>query len=225
MAARTIRIYLDYISPNAYLAWHQLPALAAKYGCEIDARPLLYAALLDASGTLGPGETPAKGRWMMKNVQRKALLLGISMQSPVYFPFNPILALRMSILPMETATRHKLIDAFFEAVWCRALHVSEREVAERIANEVGLPGKDLIAQTSSEEIKSRLREETDEAIQLGVFGVPTMIVGDELFWGYDDFPYLEMHLAGRDPLARPGVNRLMGGPTQASSLRRRVRPT
>ena len=61
MSPRTIRIYLDYISPNAYLAWNQLPKLAEKYGFQIDAVPVLYAALLDASGTLGPGETPAKG--------------------------------------------------------------------------------------------------------------------------------------------------------------------
>ena len=224
MAARTIRFYLDYISPNAYLAWHQLPTLAAKYGFEIDARPILYAALLDASGTLGPGETPAKGRWMMKNVQRKAILLDIPMQSPIYFPFNPVLSLRMSILPMETAMRHKLIDAFFAAVWCQALHVSEPEVAARVADEIGLPGVDLVAQASQPETKSKLREETDDAISRGVFGVPTMIVGDELFWGYDDFPYLEMYLAGRDPLDKAGPKRLVDGATQPSSLRRRVRP-
>jgi 2-hydroxychromene-2-carboxylate isomerase len=224
MATRTIRIYLDYISPNAYLAWHQLPALAAKYGFEIDARPVLYAALLDASGTLGPGETPAKGRWMMKNVQRKAILLDIPMQSPVYFPFNPVLALRMSLLPLDKPMRHTLIDALFAAVWCRSLHVSEPEVAQRVADEIGLPGADLVAQASQPRIKSLLRNETDDAIARGVFGVPTMIVGDELFWGYDDFPYLEMFLAGRDPLDQAGPNRLMAGSVRPSSLRRRVRP-
>jgi 2-hydroxychromene-2-carboxylate isomerase len=224
MSPRTIRIYFDYISPNAYLAWNQLPKLAEKYGFQIDAVPVLYAALLDAAGTLGPGETPAKGRWMMKNVQRKAILLGLPMQTPAYFPFNPVLALRMSLLPLETPVRHKLIDALFGAVWCRSLHVSEPAVAERVANELGLPGANLVAQTSQPEIKSQLRKLTDDAIKRGVFGVPTMEVGDELFWGYDDFPYLEMHLAGRDPLQQAGPKRLIDGTTQPSSLRRRVRP-
>jgi 2-hydroxychromene-2-carboxylate isomerase len=223
-SARTLRIYLDYISPNAYLAWHQLPALADKYGYQIEAVPVLYAALLDASGTLGPGETPAKGRWMMKNVQRKAILLGLPMQTPAYFPFNPILALRMSLLPLERPMRHKLIDALFEAVWCRSLHVSEPEVAERVANELGLPGAELVAQASQTEIKSRLRQQTEDAIKRGVFGVPTMEIGDELFWGYDDFPYLELYLAGRDPLDQAGARRLVDGTTRPSSLRRRVRP-
>jgi 2-hydroxychromene-2-carboxylate isomerase len=221
---RTVRIYLDYISPNAYLAWHQLPALAEKYGYQVEAVPVLYAALLDASGTLGPGETPAKGRWMMKNVQRKAILLGLPMQTPAYFPFNPVLALRMSLLPLEKPARHQLIDALFEAVWCRSLHVSETEVAARVANELGLPGAALVAQASQAEIKSRLREQTNDAIRHGVFGVPTMEIGDELFWGYDDFPYLELFLAGRDPLDQAGPKRLVDSATQPSSLRRRVRP-
>lgn len=224
MSPRTIRIYIDFISPNAYLAWNLLPKLAEKYGFQIDAVPVLYAALLDASGTLGPGETPAKGRWMMKNVQRKAILLDLPMQSPAYFPFNPVLALRMSLLPLDTSMRHKLIEALFAAVWCRSLHVSEPAVAERVANELGLPGADLVAQASQPEIKSQLRRQTDDAIKRGVFGVPTMEVGEELFWGYDDFPYLELYLAGRDPLDRVGPKRLVDGATQPSSLRRRVRP-
>jgi len=224
MSARTIRIYFDYISPNAYLAWNQLPRLAEKFGFQIDAVPVLYAALLDASGTLGPGETPAKGRWMMKNVQRKAILLDLPMQTPAYFPFNPVLALRMSLLPLETPMRHKLIDALFAAVWCRSLHVSEPAVVERVANEIGLPGVNLVAQASQPEIKSELRKLTDDSIKRGVFGVPTMEVGDELFWGYDDFPYLELLLSGRDPLQQAGPKRLVDGTTQPSSLRRRVRP-
>jgi hypothetical protein len=57
-----------------------------------------------------------------------------------------------------------------------------------------------------------------------VFGVPTMEIGDELFWGYDDFPYLELYLAGRDPLDQAGARRLVDGTTRPSSLRRRVRP-
>jgi len=75
MPSTTIRFYFDYESPNAYLAWTQLPKLAQRYGFTVDPVPILYAALLDAHGQLGPGEFPAKGRWMSKNLARKAVLL------------------------------------------------------------------------------------------------------------------------------------------------------
>lgn len=223
MSSRTIRFYFDYESPNAYLAWTQLPALADRYECAIDPVPLLYAALLDAHGQLGPGEIPAKGRWMLKNVYRKAALLGVALSPPAFFPFNPLLALRISLLPLDDAARRALIGALFEAVWARSLHVSESMVVEQVANELGLPGAELVAQAQSPEIKALLRRQTEEAVSFGVFGVPTMRVGDELFWGYDDFPFLESYLAGKDPLD-PKEWAKTSRPVQASSLRRRVRP-
>src|SRR5437870_11425844 len=83
-----IVFYFDYESPNAYLAWTQLPTLADRYGFTVDPVPVLYAALLDANGQLGPGEQPTKGRWMAKNMLRKALLLGAPLSRPAFLPFN-----------------------------------------------------------------------------------------------------------------------------------------
>ncbi|MGH7822394.1 MAG: 2-hydroxychromene-2-carboxylate isomerase, partial [Candidatus Binatia bacterium] len=178
-----IEFYFDYESPNAYLAWTQLAKLASRYGFTVDPVPILYAALLDANGQIGPGEQPTKGRWMFKNMLRKALLLGVPLNPPAFLPFNPLLALRVTILPLADAERRALISAFFEAVWVRGLHVSDAAVVEAVANEIGLPGPRLVAQARAPEIKSQLRSQTSDAINKGVFGVPSMIVGDELFWG------------------------------------------
>jgi len=219
---RTIRLYFDYESPNAYLAWKELPKLAAKHSCTIEILPVLYAALLDAHGTVGPGEAPAKGGWMMTNVLRKAAMLGFRLNPPPFFPFNPVLALRMSLLPLEADQRRALIDALFEAVWVRQLHVSEPEVAERVANEIGLDGRALLKQAQSPEIKMMLRRQTDDAVSRGVFGVPTMEVDTHLFWGYDDFPFLDLFLAGKDPLDPAERQRWRLG-SQPSSVRRQFR--
>ena len=224
MTSATIRFYFDYESPNAYLAWTQLPQLAHRYGFTVDAVPILYAALLEAHGQLGPGEVPAKGRWMSKNMLRKAALLGVPLNPPAFLPFNPLLALRITLLPLETIERRTLIDALFQAVWVRGLHVGDAAVVEDVANDIGLPGAALVAQAQMPEVKSRLRRQTDEAISRGVFGVPSMEVGDELFWGYDDFSYLELFLAGKDPVD-PTEWQKWSGPLRPSSVRRRFRST
>lgn len=218
----TIRFYFDYESPNAYVAWTQLPKLAQRYGFAIDPVPILYAALLDAHGQLGPGESPAKGRWMSKNLARKAILLGVPLNPPAFLPFNPLLALRVTLLTSDPGKRDALIDALFQAVWVRGLHVSETAVVESVANEIGLPGATLVAKASMPEVKNQLRSQTDAAIARGVFGVPSMEVGDELFWGYDDFPYLELFLAGKDPID-PGDWARERPPVRPSSMRRRFR--
>jgi 2-hydroxychromene-2-carboxylate isomerase len=217
-----VRFYFDYESPNAFLAWTQLPKLAERYGAALDLVPVLYAGLLDAHGQRGPGEMPAKGRWMGKNVLRKAALLGIPLVLPEFFPFNPLLALRVSILPLEDNDRRSVIDALFRAVWVRALHVSEAPVVTTLLDELGLSGVSLVAQARTPEVKARLRQQTDEAIARGVFGVPTMEVGDELFWGYDDFLYLERFLAGNDPLD-PKAWQKWNQPRRVGSARKQFR--
>ncbi|MEA2624633.1 MAG: hypothetical protein QOD06_678 [Candidatus Binatota bacterium] len=222
MPPTPIRFYFDYISPNAYLAWTQLPRLAEKYGRTVEPVPILYAALLDANGQLGPGEMPAKGRWMAKNNLRKAALVGVTLNPPAFLPFNPLLALRVTTVALGMHEGTALISALFEAVWVHGMHLSESGVVERVASDAGLDGARLVAEADDPEIKAELRRRTDEAIALGVFGVPTVVAGDDLFWGYDDFPQLEMVLAGKDPVT-PAVWQKWTAPVPASASRRRFR--
>lgn len=222
-ASTAVRFYFDYVSPNAYLAWTQLPGVAARYGVTIEPVPVLFAGLLAAHAQLGPAEVPAKTRWMFRNVVRKAAVLGVALRPPAFHPFNPLLALRASCVPLDAGTRSALIDALFGAVWARGLHVSERAVVEMVAGEVGVDGRALVDEAERPETKTRLRDRTDDAIRRGVFGVPSMEVATELFWGYDDFPYLELFIAGKDPVDAAEWKARAQTPVRASSNRRRFR--
>jgi 2-hydroxychromene-2-carboxylate isomerase len=215
-----IRFYFDYVSPNAYLAWTQLPALAERHDIAVEPVPVLFAGLLEAHGQLGPAEVPAKSRWMVRNNLRKAALLGVAMNPPAFHPFNPLLALRVSSLPLENAAKRALVGALFDAVWVRGLHLEDAAVVGQVADEVGLRGVALVADAQQPLGKARLREQTDEAIARGVFGVPTMEVGTELFWGYDDLPHLERFLAGKDPLDAAAL--LRWSAAQPSAVRARI---
>ena len=86
----TLRFYFDYLSTNAYLAWLQMPTLARRYGVVVEPVPVLFAGLLEAHGTSGPGEVPAKALWMFKNNLRKAALPGVPLNAPAFHPFNPL---------------------------------------------------------------------------------------------------------------------------------------
>lgn len=218
----SIVFYFDYISSNAYLAWHALLPLAARYEVCVEPVAVLFAALLERHGQLGPAEIPAKALWTWKNNLRKAALLGVPLAPPAYHPFNPLLALRVSSLPMAADDRTRLVTALFDAVWARQEHVSDAAVVERVAVEVGLDGGRLVAAAATGEAKGRLRAQTDAAIEAGVFGVPSMRVGTDVFWGYDDLPFLERALAGTDPLDADQLARGAGRP-RASAVRRRFR--
>jgi 2-hydroxychromene-2-carboxylate isomerase len=220
---RTLRFYFDYLSTNAYVAWKQLPKLSSQYGVEIEPIPVLFAGLLEAHGQLGPAEVLPKALWMAKNNLRKAVLLGLPLNRPRHHPWNPLLSLRISGSPLPAEQRHALIDALFDAVWVRSLHVSDPAVVAEIANEIGLDGPQLVAAAQQPEAKARLRAQTDAAIAAGVFGVPSMLVENELFWGYDDWPYLELFLAGKDPIG-PHEMAKWTSAVRPSAVRRRFRP-
>ncbi len=201
MASPTLRFYFDLISHNAYLAWTRIHDLAARHDREVEPVPVLFAGLLAAHGQLGPAEIRPKAMWMLKDVVRKARRLGIPLAPPAGHPFNPLPALRACCLELEPSVRRKLIDRLFRAAWAESRNVSDPEVVAEMAASLGLDVRQVVTGLQDTTVKDRLRRQTEEAIRIGVFGVPTVVADDELFWGFDDLPHLELYLEGHDPLA------------------------
>jgi 2-hydroxychromene-2-carboxylate isomerase len=199
---RILKFYFDYISNNAYIAWTQIHSIAETYKLKLEPVPVLFAGLLNAYEQKGPAEIRGKREWMRKNVLRKAIELGIPLSPPASHPFNPLLALRATILEMDDSKRKELITEIFECVWARGVDVSQKETMTGILLRCGIDEQAAHAELKSDAVKLKLRNNTDLAVQSGVFGVPTMVIEGELFWGYDDFPHLIRFLSGNDPLAQ-----------------------
>jgi 2-hydroxychromene-2-carboxylate isomerase len=131
-------------------------------------------------------------------------------------------ALRATVAVADAgaATRWALVDALFCAAWVEGRRVDAPEVVQQVASEAGLDGVALVAAAAGPDAKQRLRANTEEALAAGVFGVPTVRVEGELFWGVDSLPHLDAWLAGRggidaEALARwravsPSVTRKAG---------------
>lgn len=194
-----IRFYFDYISPYAYIAWTQIGALGARHSRRVEPIAVLFAALLNANGQKGPAEIPSKREYIFKDVLRKAHRLGVPFSMPPTHPFNPLLALRVTSLPMAPDLRLSIVDAFFKATWAGGEGVEDPVAVARLLRSKGLDGEGLVAEAAASETKARLRGQTEEALGLGAFGVPTIIAGGELFWGYDAFDVIDDHLGGRGP--------------------------
>lgn len=191
-----IRFCFDYLSPYSYLAWTQIHALASRHGATVEPVPILLGAVLDAMGTRGPAEVPAKRRYLVYDLTRLAHALGVPLAPPPAHPFNPLFALRVSSLPMPPEKRRALVDRLFAATWAGGPGVADRAVVAGIAQELGIALDDA----ETDENKARLRRQTDDAIAAGAFGVPTLFAGDQMFWGVDSLPHLERFLGGDNPV-------------------------
>jgi 2-hydroxychromene-2-carboxylate isomerase len=217
-----IRFCFDYVSPYAYLAWTQIHALADRHGRRVEPVPIVFGAVLDARGQRGPAEIPAKRAYIFKDCLRLAHAFGLPLVPPPAHPFNPLLALRASSLPLPEPARRALVDRLFAAAWGGEGGVEGPAEVARAATSAGLDGEQVVQEATAPEAKARLRRQTEEALAAGAFGVPTMLVGDELFWGVDSLPHLERFLEGRDPVEAGFLARWADLP--ASAMRKGARP-
>ena len=213
--------FFDYISHNAYLAWHRMPALAQRHGLALTPVPVLFGAMLSHYKQVGPAELPAKSRWMLLNVLRKAKLHDIPIAPPASHPFNPLVALRATCAIESEADRLRAVDRIFRATWAESRAVDRADTVRELLGELGLPADALMAASQADAVKQRLRDSTQQALDQGVFGVPTMAARGQLFWGFDDLPYFEAFLEGRDVLAAPDAALAAWNDVRPSIERRR----
>jgi len=206
MSSKSIHFYFDYISPYAYFAWRKLPSLAKKYNRVIDAHPVVFGKLLDKWGQLGPAEISPKRKWLHQYCLRYAALNGFEYNPPKNHPFNPLAALRMSLKEVSGIDQHRVIDTIFEGGWSRGEDLGDLPTLISIVEQQKIDGEHLSQQVSKPDVKNLLINETAMAIEMGVFGVPSIIIDGNLFWGNDQMEHIELLLAGKDPLDREKLN-------------------
>lgn len=221
---RQVEFYFDYVSPYAYLASRRIGALCERHGAELVMRPVLYAGLLDHWGLSGPAEVAPRRVWVFKDVLRHAALLGVKLHGPRTHPFNPLQALRVSLHEVAGARQPEVIEALWTGAWASGLDLGTTEGVAQALDAAGIEARPLMAAAQDPQVKAALRRETDAAIARGVFGVPTMLVENELFWGNDRLQHLELHLEGRDPLDRALLAEVLGRPRGADRAAARGRP-
>ncbi|MGB5695153.1 MAG: 2-hydroxychromene-2-carboxylate isomerase [Polyangiales bacterium] len=213
MPSRVVRFHFDYLSPYSYLAWHRLRSFAPEHQLRVEPKPTLLAALLNHFEHKGPGEIAPKRIYMFKDCLRSAARLNVPFVPVCSHPFNPLAALRATLLDMDEGTRERLITKLFAATWAESRDVGSPNVVGEICADVGIPDAEKRIQDPA--IKQRLWDASQEAIELGVFGVPTMIVDGELFWGTDSFAHLERYLGGDDPVRPEDVAGWLAVPASA----------
>lgn len=191
---KQITCYLDFISPYAYLAFEKLPEALMGLSYSVTYKPVLFAAMLKHHGQLGPAEIPSKREWTYRQVQWLAHSQGIDLQMPAAHPFNPLALLRLAVACGDQGLPNRYVcETVFRHVWRGGADAVEVGRLDALTQQLN-PRRPA----NSDEVKQEVKAHTDEAIQAGVFGVPSFAVDGKLFWGLDALPMLRDYLQG-DP--------------------------
>ncbi|NUP09239.1 MAG: 2-hydroxychromene-2-carboxylate isomerase [Polyangiaceae bacterium] len=191
--APEVDFYFDFSSPFAYLASTQIEAITARTGATIALKPVLLGGLFRSIGTpdVPLFEMPEpKRRYQLLDLERWAASYGVPFRFPSRFPMNTVKALRLALVCPEER-QLDLVHAIFAALWAEDRDISNEEELRAICSALSLDVGPLFAKVGASETKAVLRAGTDDAERRGIFGVPTFVVGDELFWGQDRIELVE----------------------------------
>jgi 2-hydroxychromene-2-carboxylate isomerase len=191
---KRLQFWFDPVSPYAYLAFERLPEALVGQSYVVDYRPVLFAGLLEHWGQKGPAEMEPKRAWTFRQVEWLARRHGLPLHTPLQHPFNPIALLRLVLAtaPAGCTPNRRAVETVLRHVWCGAGADATDPARLQLLAHTLAPQRD----PQSAEVKSELRQAGQEALALGVFGVPTIECEGRLFWGLDSLEMLAECLRG-----------------------------
>lgn len=195
--SKTVEFYFDFGSPTAYLANKRLQQLCDEYGASLDYRPVLLGGIFKAAGNMSPVAVPAKGKYMMEmDLPRFAAAYGAPLNFNPYFPINTLSLMRGAIAVRSESYFQTYLNAVFDAVWVDSKDMGDVAVVQEVLNSAGLDADALLTMTQDPEVKAKLIEDTQAAVDRGLFGVPTIFIDQQMFFGQDRMQFIELALRG-----------------------------
>ena len=191
-SGRRIEYFFDVGSPTSYLAWTQLPRVAAEAGAEIDWRPMLLGGVFKATGNASPVTVPAKGRWMNDDIARWAARYGVPYRANPHFPINTLTLMRgaTGLQWRQPDAFHRYLEVVHRALWESGENLGDAAVLAGALERAGIDAAGFAALVADPEVKARLVATTEEAVRRGVFGAPTFFVGETMFFGQDRLDFV-----------------------------------
>ena len=196
--ASSVEFFFDVGSPTAYLAWTQLPQLCRDENATLTLRPMLLGGVFQATGNSSPVTVPAKGRYMNVDIARHARRYGVPLAINPHFPINTLTLMRAAAgVQLHQPER---LDAYlrtvFDAMWVAPRNLNEPAQVAQVWEAGGFDAAATLALANEADVKAALRATTEEAVTRGVFGAPTMFVGEQMFFGQDRLDFVREALRG-----------------------------
>lgn len=190
--SKNVEFYFDLGSPATYLAYTQLPKICTQAGARLIHIPILLGGVFKATGNASPATVPAKGRYMFQDLDRFAKRYGVPLKFNPHFPINTLLLMRaVTGIQLRHPERFTAFtDCLFNALWVEGLSLDDPSTVASVLSDNGFDPVEVLALTGDEEVKAALKENTERAVQRGVFGAPSMFVGDQLFFGQDRLDFV-----------------------------------
>ena len=182
---KPLEFYFDFISPYSFLAHKQMRKIENNEGIKVIYKPVLLGGLHNLHGIKAPAFIPAKAKHMVRDCKLIAEKNDIRFKFNAYFPIKTLNLMRGVLVAEEDNVKKYYIDNIFNTIWQDGLNMNDTIVIQKILQNLNINPKTFSLRINSSLIKDLLKKKTNEAHQKGVFGAPTFVVNNKIFWGQD----------------------------------------
>ncbi len=192
----------DFGSPNAFLSHEAIPSIETRIGAKFEYVPILLGGIFKATNNRSPAETLAgvKNKREFQEIETKRFLKRFHVKPYVWNPFFPVNTLnlmRAAIAAQLEGVFEKYVEAAFHHMWVEPKKMDDPDIALAALTASGLDAQKLFARAAEADVKTRLIENTQKAVERGAFGSPTFFVGNEMFFGKEQLREVEEMVLGR----------------------------
>ena len=191
---KNIDFYFDFGSPTAYLAFTQLQLIEKRSGANLVFHPILLGGIFKATGNSPPAAIPAKGKYMMRDLQRYAEKYQVPYERNPFFPVNTLSLMRGAVSYQNNGDFERYVNVIFHNMWVEPKNLNDEDVLKKMLIENNFEYNDFLKRTSDQRIKDQLISNTEKVVQKGAFGAPTIFIGEEMFFGQDRMAFFEEYI-------------------------------
>lgn len=197
---KNIDFYFDLGSPYSYMGFNRIKQISALYNVQITYKPMLLGGVFKATGNNSPNTVPAKARYSMIDLHRWSKLWSIPVEMNPYFPINTLVLMKFitAVQLFKPEQFDQILSGLFESMFLYPLNLNDPAILMSRIKEFGLDPNQVENWLNGEKVKSQLRFVTEQAIDLGIFGAPSFIVDEELYWGIDHLHFVENAIKNDD---------------------------
>ena len=194
---KSVDFFFDVGSPASYLAWTQLPGICASHGADLVYRPMLLGGVYQATGNASPATIPVKGRYVQMDYERHARRYGVPFNENKHFPIITLFLMRAvtGIQLRHPEQLQQFLGCVFKGLWIDALNLNDPQLMTGLLTAGGFDPAEIERLSQDPETKAALKATTQEAVERGAFGAPTIYVGDQMFFGQDRMDFLREALS------------------------------
>ena len=182
---KSFDFYFDFISPYSFLAHKEVKKIEKKNSIKIKYKPILLGGLHNLHGIKAPAFIPAKAKHMIRDCKLIAEKNKIEFKFNSYFPIRSLNLMRGVLVAEEDNLKSYYIDNIYNSIWQDGLNMNDENIIQKVIKNLNVNPKTFLLRSSSSSIKESLKKKTNEAYEKSIFGAPTFVVNNKIFWGQD----------------------------------------